>query len=184
MFLKIFLSNACNIITFCLQVYDALISLYPKMQTVTGGWLLYKSSGRVLRVNVVSFYMCNVNVQVKKLQTFLLLITGGWGSRKLSYVSPDDAGYTGKLLKSVAQGGKKLFIVPVQDNLSTSPLKLNDEAFNGMAKAKCQKCRVDVPLQLLQDHINSCSVIEIDCDLPDEVSSHLIEEEGSSFLPI
>lgn len=92
-------------------------------------------------------------------------------------MSPDDAGYTGRLLKPFAQGGKKLFIVPIQEDLGTSPLQLTDEAFKAMAKAKCQKCRVDVPLQLLQDHINSCSVIEIDSDQPDEDIHHSDEEE-------
>uniref|UniRef100_A0AAV2LL14 Uncharacterized protein n=1 Tax=Knipowitschia caucasica TaxID=637954 RepID=A0AAV2LL14_KNICA len=46
-----------------------------------------------------------------------------------------------------------------------------------MAKAKCQKCGVDVPLQLLQDHINSCAVIEIDFDPTDEDPSHPDEEK-------
>ncbi|CAL9689654.1 unnamed protein product [Knipowitschia caucasica] len=128
------------------ELCDALIQLYPKLQTITGGWLLYKS-------------------------------TAGWGIRKLSLVSPDDAGYTGRILKSVAQGGQKLYIVPIQEDIGTSPLKLTNEAFKDMAKAKCQKCGVDVPLQLLQDHINSCAVIEIDFDPTDEDPSHPDEEK-------
>ncbi|KAG7455553.1 hypothetical protein MATL_G00257900 [Megalops atlanticus] len=55
------------------ELCDALKVLYPKLRTVTGGWLLYKSAG-------------------------------GWGSRKLSLVSPDDTGYTGRLLKSAGPG--------------------------------------------------------------------------------
>ncbi|XP_066518382.1 G2/M phase-specific E3 ubiquitin-protein ligase-like [Hoplias malabaricus] len=45
------------------ELCDALRVLYPKPGTVTGGWLICKSSG-------------------------------GWGSRKLSLVAPDDTGYT------------------------------------------------------------------------------------------
>ncbi|XP_055021239.1 uncharacterized protein LOC129412152 [Boleophthalmus pectinirostris] len=131
------------------ELCDALKALYPKLRTLSGGWLLYKS-------------------------------TGGWGSRKLALVSPDDAGYTGRLLKSAAQGGKKLFIVPLQEDLDTSPLELTDEAFKGMAKVMCQKCGVDVPLQLLKDHVNSCSVIEIDGEQPVEDTSHLVGEKSVS----
>ncbi|XP_055015065.1 uncharacterized protein LOC129410606 [Boleophthalmus pectinirostris] len=49
-----------------------------------------------------------------------------------------------------------------------------------MAKAMCQKCGVDVPLQLLKDHVNSCSVIEIDGEQPVEDTSHLVGEKSVS----
>ncbi|XP_041865098.1 uncharacterized protein LOC121654828 [Melanotaenia boesemani] len=123
------------------ELCDALKILYPKLGTITGGWLLYKSSG-------------------------------GWGSRKLSLVSPDHSGYIGRLLKAASRGGKNLYIAPIQEELNTSPLQLNDETFSSMAKAMCHKCRVDVPLQLLKDHISSCEVIDVNSnnDLPDSDS--------------
>nr|XP_033498251.1 uncharacterized protein LOC117266929 isoform X1 [Epinephelus lanceolatus]XP_033498252.1 uncharacterized protein LOC117266929 isoform X1 [Epinephelus lanceolatus] len=115
------------------ELCDALKVLFPKLGTITGGWLLYKSSG-------------------------------GWGSRQLSLVTPDDTGYTGMMLKSVTRGAKNLFIAPIQEELSTNPLPLTDEAFSNMPKAACQKCEVAVPLPLLTEHIKSCNVIDVDSD--------------------
>ncbi|XP_029970792.1 uncharacterized protein LOC115405367 [Salarias fasciatus] len=89
---------------------------------------------------------------------------GGWGSRKLSLVAPDVSGYTGMMLKSVSRGGKTLFIAPIQEELSTDPLPLTDEAFNSMPKATCQKCGAAVPLPLLTEHIKSCDVKYVDSD--------------------
>ncbi|XP_066525153.1 uncharacterized protein [Hoplias malabaricus] len=96
------------------ELCDALTVLYPKLGTVTGGWLIYKSSG-------------------------------GWGSRKLSLVAPDDTGYTGRILKAASRGGKSLFIAPIQDKLSTDPLQLTDQAFSSMPNVTCQKCGVAIP---------------------------------------
>ncbi|XP_013855689.1 uncharacterized protein LOC106511483, partial [Austrofundulus limnaeus] len=85
---------------------------------------------------------------------------GGWGSRKLSLVPPDDIGYTGKILKAASRGGKNLFIAPIQEELSIDPLPLNDESFSSMPKAKCQKCGLGIPLQLLPEHVKSCPPME------------------------
>ncbi|XP_063735427.1 uncharacterized protein LOC134861770 isoform X2 [Eleginops maclovinus] len=114
------------------ELCDALKVLFPKLGTVTGGWLLCRSSG-------------------------------GWGSR-LSLVAPDDTGYTGMMLKSGTRGAKNLLIAPIQEELSTNPLPLTDEAFNNMPKAACQKCEVAVPLPLLIEHIKTCNVIDVDSE--------------------
>lgn len=89
-----------------------------------------------------------------------LFSVGGWGSRKLSLVAPDDTGYTGIMLKSVTRGAKNLFIAPIQEELSTNPLPLTDEAFSNMPKATCQKCGGGVPLPILTEHIKSCGVMD------------------------
>ena len=90
---------------------------------------------------------------------------GGWGGRKLSLVTPDDTGYTGKILKLASQGGKTtLFIAPIQEELSTTPLQLTDNAFSGMPKAGCQKCGAAIPLPLLTEHLKSCNIIDVDSD--------------------
>ncbi|XP_029987475.1 uncharacterized protein LOC115417888 [Sphaeramia orbicularis] len=115
------------------ELCDALKVLFPKLGTVTGGWLLYTSSG-------------------------------GWGSRKLSLVAPDDTGYTGKLLKAASRGGKNLYIAPIQEELSTNSLPLTDDAFRNMPKSTCQKCEAAVPLPLLTEHIKSCDVIHVGSD--------------------
>ncbi|XP_062844575.1 uncharacterized protein LOC134303178 isoform X2 [Trichomycterus rosablanca] len=134
------------------ELCEALKVLFPKLRMVTGGWLLYKSSG-------------------------------GWGRRKLSLVAPDDIGYTGRILKAASRGGKNLFIAPVQEELSTNPLQLTDEAFSSMSKATCQKCGVEVPLQLLTEHIKSCGTIDISSDdnLPTENMDSSETEERKSM---
>lgn len=93
-------------------------------------------------------------------------LVGGWGRRNLTLIGPEDDGYTGTMLKGASRGGKTLFIVPIQEQLCTDPLELNDEAFANMPKAMCQKCRVDVPLHFLTDHIKSC----VETDLPSDVA--------------
>nr|XP_023648013.1 uncharacterized protein LOC111833701 [Paramormyrops kingsleyae] len=115
------------------ELCDALKVLFPKLETVTGGWLLYKSSG-------------------------------GWGSRKLTILAPDDTSYTGRILKAASRGGKNLFIAPIQEELSTTPLQLTDKTFSNMPKEACQKCGVAVPLQLLLEHVKSCAIINVDTD--------------------
>lgn len=56
-------------------------------------------------------------------------------------------------MKAASRGGKNLFIAPIQEELSTDSLQLNDEAFGRIPKATCQKCKVEVPLQLLTEHL-------------------------------
>lgn len=90
---------------------------------------------------------------------------GGWGSRQLSLVAPDDAGYTDILLKSVTCETGNLYIVPIQEELRANPLPLTDEAFRNMPKVECQKCETAVPLPLLTEHIGSCNVIDVDSDV-------------------
>ncbi|XP_036966615.1 uncharacterized protein LOC119026377 isoform X2 [Acanthopagrus latus] len=135
------------------ELCDALKVLFPKLGTITGGWLLYKSSG-------------------------------GWGSRQLSLVAPDDTGYTGMMLKS--RGAKNLFIAPIQEELSTNPLPLTDEAFSNMPKATCQKCGVAVPLPLLTEHIKSCDVMDVGSDnnLANVETSALEERKYMQECPV
>ncbi|CAL8350720.1 unnamed protein product [Boreogadus saida] len=47
-----------------------------------------------------------------------------------------------------------------EEELSTSPLQLDDESFRNMPKADCQKCGLPVPLPLLTEHIKTCDVID------------------------
>ncbi|XP_061127123.1 uncharacterized protein LOC133147252 [Syngnathus typhle] len=68
------------------------------------------------------------------------------------------------ILKSVSRGAKNLFIAPIQEELSTNPLPLTDEAFSSMPKATCQTCGVAVPVPLLTEHIKSCGVMYVGSD--------------------
>nr|XP_055032086.1 uncharacterized protein LOC129420934 isoform X2 [Misgurnus anguillicaudatus] len=111
---------------------------------------------------------------------------GGWGSRKLSLVAPDETGYTGMMLKSISRGGKSLFIAPIQEELSTNPLPLNDEAFSSMPKATCQKCEVAVPLPLLTEHLKSCDVMYVGSDdnMANEESSEPEDRKYMQECPV
>lgn len=44
--------------------------------------------------------------------------------------------------------------------LSIDPVPLNDESFSSMAKAKCHKCGIEIPLQVLAKHLKSCPSME------------------------
>uniref|UniRef100_I3KX51 HECT domain-containing protein n=1 Tax=Oreochromis niloticus TaxID=8128 RepID=I3KX51_ORENI len=103
-----------------------LKDLYPKLESVSGGWLIYKAAG-------------------------------GWGSRKLNMVPPEDSGYTGSVLKNASAGGKTvLYIAPLQEELDTQPLPPDSSSFSNMPKAMCQSCQTSYPLQLLALHFETC----------------------------
>jgi len=108
--------------------------------------------------------------------------TAGWGSRKLSVVPPEDSGYSGRVLKATGRCAKHLFIAPIQEELNTNPLPLNDEAFRSMPKAICQKCGVAVPLPLLTEHIKSCDVIDVDDNLTNVDSGEPEDRKCKSSL--
>ncbi|CAI5669936.1 unnamed protein product [Oreochromis niloticus] len=116
---------------------------------------------------------------------------GGWGSRKLSLVPPADIGYTGTILKAASRGGKNVYIAPIQEELSNDPVPLSDESFRCMPKAKCQKCGIGVPLQLLSEHLKSCppletpsesTVVNLDGDEPTEKECWLAVLDSSKAI--
>ncbi|XP_039883481.1 uncharacterized protein LOC120730914 isoform X3 [Simochromis diagramma] len=108
------------------EVCSRLKDLYPKLESVSGGWLIYKGAG-------------------------------GWGSRKLNMVPPEDSGYTGSLLKNASAGGKTvLYIAPIQEELDTQPLPSDSSSFSNMPKAMCHSCQTSYPLQLLALHVETC----------------------------
>ncbi|XP_062851900.1 uncharacterized protein LOC134314974 [Trichomycterus rosablanca] len=104
--------------------------------------------------------------------------SGGWGTRKLTLVTPDDGGYCSNLLKTASQSGKGvLYIAPLQMELDTSPLPPTSESFSGMPKEKCQKCGVFYPLVILTAHIKSCEVINLEDDQIEKATCPICQEE-------
>ena len=83
---------------------------------------------------------------------------GGSGQRKLAQVLMDGkGGYTGKLLRKASNNGKiTLFLIPLQEDLDTSPLPLNAPEFAGMPQVPCLNCGTTMPLQMLQLHTDLC----------------------------
>ncbi|XP_034094876.1 uncharacterized protein LOC117561507 isoform X3 [Gymnodraco acuticeps] len=108
------------------EISRLLTSQHPKLATSSGGWLLYKA-------------------------------LGGSGQRKLSVIPPETEGYNGHFLKTVTGGVKNtIYIVPLQDELDTSPLPPDANEFQKMPKASCRVCGSCMPLQVLAAHVKSC----------------------------
>ncbi|XP_041845684.1 uncharacterized protein LOC121642799 [Melanotaenia boesemani] len=120
------------------QITKALHGEYPKMKTLTGGWLLYKSAG-------------------------------GNGQRNLSVVAQGSQGYTSKMLKMATSNGKHmLYIVPLQEEIDTTPLPHDAAEFRKMPKSQCKNCGLNMPLQLLVNHIESCGQESDFDDIPEQ----------------
>ena len=49
-----------------------------------------------------------------------------------------------------------IYILPHQEDLSTSPLPHDAIEFEKMSKAACRVCSSNMPLQVLAAHIQSC----------------------------
>ncbi|CAL8313935.1 unnamed protein product [Arctogadus glacialis] len=98
------------------EISAMLLLEYPKLETLSGGWLFYKA-------------------------------TGGSGQRKLALIPPE---YTAKLLKSVSNNGRNMFfIVPIQEEIYTTPLPPDAPEFSKMPKSQCKTCGEILPLQVL-----------------------------------
>ncbi|XP_057197090.1 uncharacterized protein LOC130558601 [Triplophysa rosa] len=128
-----------------LQITSHLMDHYPKLSNMTGGWLLHKA-------------------------------LGGSGQRKLIVVPPEADGYNTQYLRSVSGGGKiTMYIVPLQQELDTSPLPPDAHEFKKMPKAACQICGLAMPLQVLAVHVKSCGTY---------ASSTEDDAESSSSPPV
>ncbi|XP_032435724.1 uncharacterized protein LOC116730529 isoform X4 [Xiphophorus hellerii] len=125
--------------------------------------------------------------------------SGGGGQRKLSIIPMDAEGYNGKLLRSASNNGKiVLFLVPLQEELETSPLPFDAEEFAKMPQVPCVTCGITVPLQMLALHAGSCrknkknrtdqtepiEVDEDDCDTLEEPEDTIEDLEEREYCPI
>ena len=92
--------------------------------------------------------------------------SGGSGQRKLSVIPPEAEGYNAQYLKNMTGGGKNMiYIIPLQEELSTSPLPHDAIEFEKMPKAACRVCGSNMPLQVLSSHIKSCGEQSLSDDL-------------------
>ncbi|XP_077471413.1 uncharacterized protein LOC144085712 isoform X12 [Stigmatopora argus] len=108
------------------EITTVLLKEYPKLQSLRGGWLLQQASGRP-------------------------------GQRKLSPVPQTSVGYTAKTLSLCSQKGKDtIYIVPIQEQIDTSPLPFDAPEFANMPKNTCMACGASVPLLMLPFHMKSC----------------------------
>lgn len=114
------------------ELSEVLVNAYPKLAKICGGWLLHKCSG-------------------------------GGGQRKLTVIPPDPDGYNGQQLKTVSSNGKStMYVVPLQEQIDTTPLPPDAREFEKMPKAQCTLCSQMVPLQCLPVHIKHCKMEHVD----------------------
>lgn len=82
---------------------------------------------------------------------------GGTGQRKLSLLPPEAEGYSARQLKIASNNGKNtLFIMPLQEELDTTPLPQDDSFFSKMPKSDCKKCGSSMPVHVLLVHLEKC----------------------------
>ncbi|KAA0721540.1 hypothetical protein E1301_Tti021731 [Triplophysa tibetana] len=85
--------------------------------------------------------------------------TGGSGQRKVSLISMESEGYSGRQLRSVSNRGRNvIFLVPLQEELDTQPLPYNSAEFAKMPKVPCVTCNTNLPLHLLALHAEECKL--------------------------
>ncbi|XP_026141331.1 uncharacterized protein LOC113117120 isoform X2 [Carassius auratus] len=99
---------------------------FPKMKSLTGGWLLYKAPGGNGR---------------RKLTVVPPDSEGYTGSL---------------LKMATTAGKTALYMVPLQDELCLDPLPFSAEEFAKMPKVECRTCKTTMPLPVLYLHVKSC----------------------------
>ncbi|XP_039682409.1 uncharacterized protein LOC120575649 [Perca fluviatilis] len=149
--------------------HDEIVALleeeFPELKTLQGGWMFFKS-------------------------------TGGSGRRKLSTIPTDAEGYSTRLLKSASNNGQNMvFVVPLQEKLSTEPLSYDSVEFAKMPQSKCITCGSQMPLQLLPLHVEECNgtltesesgtCLDEDCSVLEQpVPSTIGMDESLAVCPI
>ncbi|XP_038554096.1 uncharacterized protein LOC119887344 isoform X2 [Micropterus salmoides] len=121
--------------------------------------------------------------------------TGGSGHCELSIIPTDAEGYSTRLLKSASNNGKNIvFVVPLQEKLSTEPLFYDSVEFAKMPQSKCITCGSQMPLQLLPLHVEGCNgavtesesgtCLDEECSVLEQPVSSTIGMDESLVCPI
>lgn len=102
----------------------------------------------------------------------MVLFLGGSGQRKLNIIPIDSEGYSGRQLRVASNNGKNvLFLIPLQEELETSPLPFSSPEFSKMPKVACNSCSELIPLQMLALHSETCQTA-VSCFLCPHVKFH------------
>ncbi|KAI8478384.1 hypothetical protein Bbelb_438840 [Branchiostoma belcheri] len=125
------------------QVELNLFEAYPRLRELEGGWLLKKAVG------------------------------SGPKARPLVFAAASQAGYPGEWFRQNWKAkSAKLYIVPMQSELSTEPLPVTAQEFRQTPKTACQSCGEDVPIPLLAEHLGHCT--DSDDESVEETSSTMV----------
>ncbi|KAL4009205.1 hypothetical protein ACER0C_003057 [Sarotherodon galilaeus] len=109
------------------ELFGLLQCEYPKMQGLTGGWLLYKATGG----------------QGKRKLTLVPPHSEGYTGTLIRSMT--------------GNGKNLLYIVPLQQEFDLTPLPPDAVEFKNMPKAQCQTCKVSLPLHILALHVQECT---------------------------
>ncbi|XP_049450807.1 uncharacterized protein LOC125900079 [Epinephelus fuscoguttatus] len=138
-----------------LEISRFLTETFPKMEDLSGGWLLHKATGGSGR---------------RKL-TVIPPEAEGYSVKALRAVS--------------AGGKATFYIVPLQETLDTSPLPPDSQQFSKMPKKTCFQCNEVMPLQMLTVHIKTCRGRLSSDDTGDESSDVcVVENKHKAVCPI
>ncbi|XP_075322562.1 uncharacterized protein LOC142380530 [Odontesthes bonariensis] len=108
------------------EVSSLFEGVFPKLKSISGGWLLYKAAGGNGRRHL----------------SVVPPETEGYTGSSIKSAS--------------GGGKTMLYISPLQDKLDMAPLSTDAEEFSRMPKAECKNCKTVMPLQLLALHVAQC----------------------------
>ncbi|XP_057711848.1 uncharacterized protein LOC130929012 isoform X3 [Corythoichthys intestinalis] len=111
---------------FTLKIFGLFQNEFPKMQGLTGGWLLHKATGG----------------QGKRKLIMIPPDSNGYAGTQIRNVP--------------GSGKITLYIVTLQYQFDLTPLPPDAIEFQGMPKAQCQTCKVSFPFQILALHVKEC----------------------------
>ncbi|XP_036947819.1 uncharacterized protein LOC119015873 [Acanthopagrus latus] len=143
------------------EIVALLEEEFPKPKLLKEGWMFFKS-------------------------------TGGSRRCKLSIIPTDNEGYSTRLLKSVSNNGKDIvFVVPLQEQLSTEALPFDSPEFAKMPQSCCISCGSEMPLQrfaqsvsyhtqLVSSHLTQAHVVTADRPHPEE--EEIVRDECDSAV--
>lgn len=136
---------------------------FPKLQPLQGWWMFYKATGKYGDFELVwRAQLTNDHLLIRIHLLHTNSVAGGSGQRRMSLISMDTEGYSGRQIRSVSNCGKNfLFLVPFQEEMDTQPLPYNSSEFAKMPKVPCVTCNTTMPLQMLALHAEECKLNSI-----------------------
>ncbi|XP_063757666.1 uncharacterized protein LOC134876585 [Eleginops maclovinus] len=131
---------------------DLLLSTYPRLANICGGWMLHKSTGGSGRRSLV----------------VIPPDLNGYTGQQLKAVS--------------GNGKYTLYISPLQEELDKIPLPPEAKEFQDMPKAQCTICQKCFPLQILPVHVKQCKteLVDLCCSVEEESCNE--EHEFPDFM--
>ncbi|XP_041964759.1 uncharacterized protein LOC121723270 isoform X2 [Alosa sapidissima] len=136
------------------ELTDLLLEAYPKLGTISGGWMLHKSTG------------------------------GGGQRKLVVIPPDSEGYTGQQIKSVTGNGKYTLFIAPLQEQIDRTPLPPDAREFHNMPKSPCANCGVMIPLQALPSHIESCKDSIDLCSSSEESYEHDLSPEKTAECPV